>query len=284
MLVFGFATPLPSGAQTPDSPLKFEEAAIRPAAPGGGATSVYGGPGSSDPRQTAYANISLTNLLAKAYGVDSYQISGPEWRDLLDTRYDFAARIPNGATEEQFKTMLQNLLAERFRLALHHDLREFQVWELGVGENGPKFKESELVESSATPRPTLPAAAARPGVAPKIDQNGFAQIDHPGLVVWRTEDSKGLAAHMTAKAQPLSALVSNLGSLLHSLVVDKTGLQGKYDFMLEYAADGGMDGRNDSLPNIVTAVQDQLGLKLDRKKGPIDFLIVEHAENIPPGN
>ena len=257
---------------------------IRPAAPGGETTSVYGGPGSSDPVQIAYANISLTNFLAKAYGVDSYQISGPEWRDQLDAKYDFAARIPPGATEEQFKTMLQNLLVERFRLTLRHDLREFEVWELAVGANGPKFKESEMVDSGAASRPILPAAAARPGATPKIDQNGFAQIDHPGMVIWRTEDSKGLAARMTAKAQPLSALVTQLGSLLHGLVVDKTGLQGKYDFMLEYAADGGMDGRNASLPNIVTAVQDQLGLKLDRRKGPIDFLIVDHAEKIPAGN
>jgi uncharacterized protein (TIGR03435 family) len=283
LLALGFVQAWTVGGQTPDSGLTFEVASVKPSAPEEAGwysmTKVDGGPGTSDPGQVTYSNISLMNLLGRAYEVNSYQVSGPPWLDAPDTRYDIAAKIPPGTTPEQFKVMLRNLLADRFRMTLHHESRELPVYELVAGKNGPKFK-----ASAASQSPTG-APALAPGESPKIDQNGFPQLDRPGMVTMMTTDHK---ARLTAKAQPISRLVSLLSGQLHSPVVDKTGLQGTYDFMLEYAPDGGLgraaDGQNDSLPNLVTVVQEQLGLKLEQKKAPLDFLVIDHVERVPTEN
>src|SRR5271157_3691397 len=144
-------------AQTAENSPTFEVASVKPAAPIVGnriMVGMRGGPGTPDPGQITYNNVTLKNVLTNAYGVKSFQISGPSWLD--SERYDIVAKLPRGATKEQFMVMLQNLLAERFKLTLHREKRDLPMYALVVGKNGPKMKES--VEEPAPKEGEAPKA------------------------------------------------------------------------------------------------------------------------------
>jgi uncharacterized protein (TIGR03435 family) len=276
----------------------FEVASVKPAAPqanGRAMTFMRGGPGSPDPGQASFTNVSLMNLLIRAYDVQPFQVTGPSWLDA--ERYDVVAKVPPGTTKEQFRTMLQNLLAERFHVALHHESKEVQGYELVAGKNGPKLKPSEDVVDSSVPAGPPPG----PPGPPKTDARGFPQLERPGLIMMMRIVDKAPIAHLTARAQPLSALVQMLSNQLHRPVVDKTGLTGKYDFTLEFTPEGGgfgpgpggppapsaqgpLDALVNSGPTMQSAVQEQLGLKLEPKKAPLDMLIVDRADKVPTEN
>ena len=118
-------------------PPAFEVASIKPAAPQqpGRMMVAMGG----DPGRVNYTNVSLRNVLMRAYDVRSYQITGPSW---LDTeRYDIVAKVPEGVPKEQIPAMLQNLLAERFQMTIHRETKEQSVYALVVGKNGPEAQE-----------------------------------------------------------------------------------------------------------------------------------------------
>jgi uncharacterized protein (TIGR03435 family) len=112
----------PGAAQTPG----FEAASVKPAPPGGGTgIRISGGPGTDNPGLISYSGVTLNRLLSMAYGVYRDQISGADW---LDTeRYVVTARVPKGTSKDQFDLILQNLLAERFKLTLHHETRALQA-------------------------------------------------------------------------------------------------------------------------------------------------------------
>src|SRR6266545_4405126 len=126
-----------AGGQTPDKSLTFEVATVKPAVPPtpNGRGMVFfrgpsGGPGTKDPGRIDYPNMSLKNLLMNAYDVKNFQITGPSW---LDTeRFDITATLPPQTTKEQFHVMLQNLLAERFKLAVHRETKELPSYTLTV--------------------------------------------------------------------------------------------------------------------------------------------------------
>src|SRR6266446_4406926 len=129
--------------QVAEAPPTFEVASIKPAPPPTGGmmrVGMSGGPGSPDPGRATFTNMSLKNILMRAYEVKGYQISGPGWLD--SERFDIVAKVPQGATKEQFLLMIQNLLAERFKLTLHREKKELPMFALLVGKNGPKLKES----------------------------------------------------------------------------------------------------------------------------------------------
>src|SRR5580658_8785115 len=102
-------------AQTPDSQVVFEVATVRHGPPGDYSAGGSGGPGTRDPSRYSVENYPLSSLLEIAYGLSSYQLSGPIWLD--DERFTIAAKVPEGATKEQLKLMMRNLLVERFKLA-----------------------------------------------------------------------------------------------------------------------------------------------------------------------
>lgn len=128
-------------AQTPAKE-EFEVAAVKPFTPNGPfPLRTVGGPGTSDPVRITYEHLSFEDLLMAAYGLKRYQISGPAW--LGAQRYIIEATIRPGATKEQANRMLQNLLANRFKLTLHRENKELPVHDLVVAKNGPKLKESQ---------------------------------------------------------------------------------------------------------------------------------------------
>ena len=271
-------------------PTVFEVASVKSApSPSDGRVraSMRGGPGTVDAGQITCINVTLINVLLRAYNVKTYQVTGPDW--LSSQRYDIIAKIPPGATKEQFDLMLQNLLADRFRLALHHETREIQGYELVTGKNGPKLKVSPEADPSVQP-------ATQPASPPKVDANGFPRLDAPGLVMMEGVKGRAVISYLTARVQPLSALVDRLSTEFRLPIVDKTGLTGKFDFTLEFApqppgtltppssVEALSDNVDQSAPNLITAVQQQLGLKLNSSKVRLDVLIIDRADKVPTEN
>jgi uncharacterized protein (TIGR03435 family) len=252
--------------------------------------------------------MSLKSLLTTAYDVKNYQIEGPAW---LDTeRFDVNATLPPDTTKEQFRIMLQNLLAERFNLKVHRDTKELPMYSLVIAKNGPKMKESVETPApaegdAAAPTPPLPSQ-------PKIGPDGFPILPMPG------GGRGGLyqimmpgRARMMGIKQTMQDLAQRLSQQLNRPVTDATGLTAKYDFSLTYAPEGmgglapimigappppsppggGAAGPGPTLPeadapppNLFSAVQTDLGLKLEAKKGPVDMIVVDHVEKTPIEN
>ena len=245
------------------------------------------GPGSKDPSRINWNNIPLMPVLWLAYDVKAYQISGPDWLNFAN--FDIVATIPQGATREQFRLMLQNLLAERFKLALHHAQKENTAYVLSVGKSGIKFRQPN--EETAELSKETPAASPKPGAGPsavKRDANGFPVLPTPrGTII---TVMVGGRARILAHQETMSAFVTRLGNQLGAPVTDGTNLKGRYDFSVVYKQDamGGSPASTpaaepDADPNIFCAMQ-QLGLKLVPKKGMIDVLVIDRIEKDPTGN
>jgi uncharacterized protein (TIGR03435 family) len=198
-------------------------------------------------------NVSLKHLLVNTYGIRESLILGlPGWAN--SARYDITAKVTDpdmkqlrNISREQQQAMLAAILNERFHLQAHTELKTLPVYELVIGKDGPKLK----------------ASAVMPGYA--------ENPNHPGnMDVHNTE--------MTARGVLLSDLAGNLSYPLDMTVIDKTGLTGRYDFQLLWTADNEDTGAADAPPNIFTAIQEQLGLKLLPAKGPVKTLVIDHVE------
>jgi uncharacterized protein (TIGR03435 family) len=193
-------------------------------------------------------NVSLKTAIRWAWHVMDFQVTGPDW--IANERYDIMAKASGPAPDPELRLMLQALLADRFKLAVHRQTKEMSAYALVVGKNGPKFHESAAEgESSLVP-----------------DQKTMK------VVVQRT---------------PVSQLVEMLSNVLRSPVVDQTELKGRYDITLElakYIPDRSSTEPMDPLTIITRGLQDELGLKLEPRKLPLDLVIVDHAEKIPVEN
>src|SRR5215472_10826272 len=126
--------------------LEFEVASIKPSAPppGGRGMNVgmRGGPGTPDPTQITYSNMTLKLLIMTAYNMKTYQVTAPDWTN-EGQRFNIAAKVPEGASKEDLRAMLQNLLAVRFQMKAHLDKKEMQAFALVVARGGVKMKRSE---------------------------------------------------------------------------------------------------------------------------------------------
>ena len=289
-----------SGFVFAQSNLTFEVASVKPAAPqANGSVGMRGGPGSRDPGRIAYTNVTLKNVLVNAYDVLSDQISGPNWLD--SSRYDIDAKIPADTTREQFRVMLQNLLAERFHLRLHREKKDFPVYELVVAKGGPKLKRSTADRDSPTPPPASNGrgGATDPKGFPLPGPHSTAQTSNNGVA-----NMSGNQITMIQLAQflkfPMGFLIGNNNTIgmSNARVVDKTGLDGEYDVTLEYEWPGqvvapapGTPGGPADLtqaaepaPVLFTALQQQLGLRLEQTKEPFEILIIDYADKTPTEN
>jgi uncharacterized protein (TIGR03435 family) len=242
--------------------------------------SLAGGPGTQDPGRINWRNVSLTNLLVLAYEVRSYEISGPGWMN--GTRFDIAATLGEGVSKQVLDLMLQNLLAERFKLKLRREPRESVVYSLVVGKNGPKMK-----ESAEEPAPAAgTAATASPTARMQQDEDGFPVFpDRRGTYI------TGLPGRMRMRAshETLAHFATVLSGQLGHPVADATGLQGRYDFAVTYAPSTTSPDISGAMPeaaadpDIVGAMQ-QIGLRLEQKRGMIEMLVIDHLEKVPTEN
>jgi uncharacterized protein (TIGR03435 family) len=292
------------------SPLTFDAASVKPTTIPSGVTvsgsSITasrredfqrvrgtGGPGTSDPSRIHYPIISVRGLLDRAF--DAYpEIRGPGWLDSDVVQVD--ATMPPDTTKEQFKEMLRNLITDRFRLKYHIETKEKVVgYSLVVAKNGPKMKES--VEGPAPEE--RKDDAPRP---PQIGPDGFRVP--PRGPTFGIAAADGQRARLVSQQQTMETLAQNLGKLLKSQVTDATGLNAKYDFTVTFSGGLGPDGpyalalepSSDGaatpagasdptgLPDIFSALQSQIGLKLEQKKVPMKVMIVDHIEKAPTAN
>jgi len=282
--------------QQPNPKLTFEIASIKPAAPqamGRMQGSGDGGPGTPDPSRIRFTDMSLRVLIMRAYGLQSFQVSGPSWMD--SQHFDVIAKVPDGATREDARIMLQNLLADRFKLKLHKASREAAIYELVVAKGGIKIKEA--AETAAAPAES--AGGPLPG-PPTRGKDGLLRTPHGQLGIQATANGR---MRMQGNAVTMARLADILNMPLGRPVVDKTGLTGVYDVTLDFSPEGmgpgpkglgpGAGGgnaaeaprdSNDSGPTIFTALQEQLGLKLESRKGPVDLLVVDSVEKTPTEN
>jgi uncharacterized protein (TIGR03435 family) len=289
-------------AQTPDKTLTFEVASVKPVTPppanGGGRKGGRGpsGPGTADPERLHYTAIRLKDLVMSAYNVKDYQIVGPPWLESTDetTRFVIDAKLPPGTTKEQLRVMLQNLLAERFKLATHRETRERAKYSLTVAKNGPKMKEAA---------PYVP-----PPGGETIPRGGRGRsIDAYGFPVWQEPPEGGTwrffingRARLGAQRATMKDLADELTTWqLRTPVTDDTGLTAKYDFVLTFSVPdwhgqtvelpdgmGRLDPSvaSEPLPDLFAAMQSQLGLKLEPKKGPVDVIVIDQIERAPTAN
>jgi uncharacterized protein (TIGR03435 family) len=281
-----------NGQPEPQRP-EFEIASVKVSPPAiSGMIRVWanGGPGTKDPTLFTCENFSLSNLITMAYGIEHYRLSGPDW--LQASMFDISARVPKGATRDQFKLMLQNLLADRFKLAVYHEPKDLPVYELVIAKAGPKLKES--VEDVASKDDTTDAAPSRPPTPapPKLGKDGYPELapGRPGMIAMNGR------YRMYWPKSTIERLCFYLAGQLGKPVTDATGLKGKYDISLYWSSDRGRQPVSleessapavpevETEPTLAVAVQEQLGLKLIAKKGPVDVLVVDHAEKVPAQN
>jgi uncharacterized protein (TIGR03435 family) len=268
-------------AQSTGARPTFDAASVKPAPPpdgrGGRRVGMGGGPGTDTPGRINFENVGLGAVIGKAYGVNYYQISGPGWFD--SERFNIIATVPPGTTQEQFRLMLQNLLADRFKLALHKETREMQIYSLNVARNGPKLK-----KATPDPPPDANDAADRAsgGFAGKLAADGYP-APRPGMTIMSTP--AGPRARLSNK-EHMEWLAGMLSGQLGRPVIDATGLTGEYDISLYWVPQrpDAIASDDPSGPDLIAALQQQLGLKLEPKKGPIEVLVVDRVEKIPTAN
>jgi uncharacterized protein (TIGR03435 family) len=236
---------------------------------------MRGGPGTPDPERIVFTNVSLMSVLQRAYGMQSYQISGPAW--IASARYDITAKVPPGITKEGCNLMLQHLARDRFHLQLHYAAKKLHGYELVRGKSEPKLK---------------PSSEAGPDVvpveAPQTDSSGFPRLSAPGLMLLEGLQGATVVSFLTARAQPVSALTDFLSKEFRLPVIDKTGLTGRFDFTLEFApqAPGAvpLESPDGSAANLISAIPQQLGLRLIPRNAAVDVLVIDSAGRIPAGN
>jgi uncharacterized protein (TIGR03435 family) len=278
LIVLGAVYTRPSRARSQQSPdaassYEYEVASIKPNKSDTNMVRLM-----FTPSGLSATNVTLGMLIRTAYGIEENQISGgPSW--LKSDHYDIDAKMDGPTADALHKLaedqgrlarqhMLQALLADRFKLAVHHDSKELSIYALVVAKNGPKLQQ-------AKPGDTYPNGIKGP------DGIGRAGMMRMGR------------GQLTAQALPLSALARMLTDQLGRTVVDKTGLPGNYDFTLRWTPDesqgaslrgpdtgpqGGASSGDSSGPSLFTALQEQLGLKLESQKGPVETYVIDHAE------
>jgi uncharacterized protein (TIGR03435 family) len=283
-------------ARTKLASLRFEVASVKAVNARGGyaVPRTIGGPGTSDPGRITFLNFSLNWLVQTAYDVRDYQLSGPSALNSSGLIYVVEATLRPGATKEQVRRMLQNLLADRFNLTLHRETRDLPLYELTLLKKGPKLKES-LKDTAYDELPLVPPKpvemAAFYGL--RQEKDGFLRLPSttptpavggPRAVSWQTPP----VLHVAGGGQPIAWLATLLSAQAGRPVVDKTGLTGNWDYNLEFAAARGIanspDAPSDPAPDLITAVRDQLGLRMESKKGPIEVLVIDHIEMVPTEN
>jgi uncharacterized protein (TIGR03435 family) len=313
-------------AQTAPASPTFDVASVRPSAPldpakmqaemQAGRMPRFGA--HVDAARAEYNYMSLRDLIANAYAVKPYQITGPDW--LPAQRFDIVATMPQGTTRDDAPKMLQALLVERFKLVAHLETQEHPVYALVVAKGGPKLKD-------ATPNPPLdPDAPLKAGemkmetadgpirIMRNSDGSSTANMGAKGIMTQRFD---GQSLHLDSSSvtmQGFADMLTNfmtMGGSSGRQVIDATGLKGNYQVSVELSlaelmaaarsagvnmppqppppggagtatatAEASDPGGGSSVSKSVEA----LGLKLDPRKAPVQQVIVDHAEKAPTEN
>jgi uncharacterized protein (TIGR03435 family) len=203
-----------------------------------------------EPGSLTMRNVRLQAIIGWAYQVADFEVTGPGW--LNDERYDIIAKAGSPVPVEDMRPMLQTLLAERFKVELHRQTKETSIYALVVGKGGPKLQEST--------------------------------DDGP-------QSLGGAKMRAEARNTTMAQLAGALQHEIHLPVMDMTGLKGKYNFSLDLMPYVGEPQQHlpgepppDAASIISQAFSDQLGLRLEPRKAPLEMVVVDHAEKVPVEN
>jgi uncharacterized protein (TIGR03435 family) len=261
-----------------------------------------------DGKRVDIGNMSMMQLICKAYDVKSYQVSGPSWMQVLGLtgqRFDIVANLPEGATKEQVPQMLQALLAERFKLAIHRDSKDQAVYAMVVGKGGLKIKESEAPPPASDGSAPNPAVTGSSSVSISQTKGGAVVSDGTGKQQKMTPSPDGKSMRLEMSGFTMAEFAEGLTPLVDHPIMDMTGLTGKYQATLDIsmqdilnlarAAGAAVppaaatdpskpaDAASDPSGSIFTSIQ-ELGLKLESRKSPMAFIVVDHVEKTPTEN
>lgn len=192
--------------------------------------------------QIVMTNLTLERLVQRAYNVKPTQVSGPAW--LGDVRVDIVAKFPPDTKDSDHPQMLRTLLEERFKLAIHRETKELPGYALLVAKGGFKLKPVEAEDDDS---------------------------QHQGSRIQT----------LSAKGTSMTTLADLVSRYLNTLVIDKTGISGVYNFELRWAID---DQNADDTPTLPVALQETLGLRLQAQKVPMEMIVVDHMEKAPIEN
>ena len=226
---------------------QFEVASVKPVDRSKLGNAIQMNIGTVRREQVTFGNAMLNDCIRFAFGMASdAQIAGPDWIKSMEFLYDVVAKGAPGASREQLQAMMQTLLAERFKLVTHREQKEMSYFALVPAKNGPKIQ------------------------AVKDVPDGFRGTTYGGrinsiLPMW------GLAYLLSRfeRERP---------------IIDQTGLRGMYEVKLEWTLQQLQNADAAPGPSLFTALNEQLGLRLEARKGPVEILVVDSAEKVPTEN
>jgi uncharacterized protein (TIGR03435 family) len=197
--------------------------------------------------EVTFGNATLNDCIRFAYGMASdAQVAGPDWIKSKQFLYDIVAKGGPGASREQLQEMMQGLLAERFKLVTHREQKEMSYYALVVAKNGPKIQRVRDVP------------------------DGFRGITYGGRI------------NSIQQMPGLAYLLSRFET--ERPIIDETGLRGMYEIKLEWTIRQLQNPDAAPGPSLFTALSEQLGLRLEARKGPVGILVVDRAEKVPAEN
>jgi uncharacterized protein (TIGR03435 family) len=224
-------------------PAEFEVATIKLSPPVPLGTSISINLGTFRNRTLTLTNVTLAECLQFAYSlVSEEQIAGPAWIRSRETRFDIVAKTAGDANLDAARQMLQKLLFERLRVDLRREQRPFTFLALVPAKGGAKLTPAKEGE---------------------------------------TRPNSGVPGRIIGEQMPTAVLASLLSRFDRQLVVDRTGMTGRYQFTLQWTPD---DAVNRDGPSLREALEEQLGLRLESRREPLDVLVVNRAEKVPTDN
>jgi uncharacterized protein (TIGR03435 family) len=241
----------PAAVSVPDAKLPvYDAVVIKPNSSGSGSSRI-----SSNADLYNATNVSLKALLQDAYNVKADMITGVP-KDMESAHFDIQAKVIEPDLDvlkkldlDQRRAMRRAILLDRFQLQVHTEVKTLPVYEMSLTKDGPKFKEST--------------------------STGNGSSTHTHNIPHGTE--------LNARNVTMASFAGTLYSEVHRTVLDKTGLAGKYDIDMKWSPDDAATPDPDAGPSVYTALQEQLGLKLQSAKGPVETLVVDHVE-MPSAN
>jgi uncharacterized protein (TIGR03435 family) len=226
----------------------FEVATIKPSPPQEPGRVSSGFSVNNTSGRLSYSNVTLRDLISRAFQVARFQIAGPDWVDTA--RFDMEATFAPGTPMDQVPVMLQAVLGERFRLATHRETRRMAVYTLTVLKGG----EGKLK------------------LIPDKDDNNI------------NSNSSRNSWHVSAQVG-MKAFAAFLAERVERPVLDQTTLPGSYQLTLDWAPENSVPAGDETpLPSLFTALQEQLGLKLSPTSGPAEVIVIDGADREPSGN
>lgn len=266
-----------------DHTLRFEAAVIKPYVRDPAMKTLMaqytGGPGGKDPGHVSWGQVVLRTLVAYAWRVKDFDVSGPRWID--NPYWAVTASYPPNTTEDQFREMVKNLLTDRFHIKAHAETKGVSGLELTVPPSGLKI----------SPTTDSDFAIVMPGGRP-IDKDGFPLLRSDTAFATATTDADD-TVRMTFRQVTMSFLAGRLNDVAvgrtaglqagsgSAIFIDKTGLTDKFNFHLEVSGNADLGV---SIASISQAVEKQLGLRLHATKTSVDRFVVDHVDPVPTPN